>query len=97
MQKNVGGFDRRARFVLGPVLAIVGIAALAGAITLAAGTLGVALAAIALVVGAILTVTAVTRTCPMNSLLGVDTYRGEAEPDPTAEAGAEEPRAGRPS
>ncbi|ADB63044.1 hypothetical protein Htur_4224 (plasmid) [Haloterrigena turkmenica DSM 5511] len=94
MQKNVGGYDRGARFVFGPLLAIIGIAALGGLISLAAGTVGFALAAIALVVGAVLTITAVTQKCPMNGLLGIDTYRGGVES--RSEGGRDENRrAGR--
>lgn len=79
MQKNVGGYDRGARLVFGPLLAIIGIAALGGVIALTTGPLGFALAAIALVVGAVLTITAVTQKCPMNGLLGINTYRGGVE------------------
>jgi uncharacterized membrane protein HdeD (DUF308 family) len=68
MKKNVGGIDRTARLVVGPVLLLVGIAALVGAVPL--GTLG---AAVALVVGAILTVTGAVQRCPLNALFGVDT------------------------
>jgi NhaP-type Na+/H+ or K+/H+ antiporter len=68
MQKNVGGVDRIARLVVGPVVLLVGIAALAGAVPL--GTLGVA---VALLVGAVLTVTGAVQRCPLNALLGVDT------------------------
>jgi hypothetical protein len=79
MQKNVGGFDRTARFVVGPILIIVGLAAFGGLITLAAGTLGLVIAAVALLVGLVLAATAVTQKCPLNDLLGIDTYRGETE------------------
>jgi hypothetical protein len=75
MEKNVGGYDRLARFVVGPVLLLLGGAGLAGFVTLAAGTLGLALAGLALIVGAILAVTAVTQKCPLNSTLGLNTYR----------------------
>ncbi|RDZ56719.1 DUF2892 domain-containing protein, partial [Haloferax sp. Atlit-12N] len=40
MEKNVGGYDRITRAVLGPVLIVVGAASLAGFLTIAAGTLG---------------------------------------------------------
>jgi hypothetical protein len=75
MDKNVGGYDRLARFVVGPILLVVGLAAAGGLLSLAAGTAGLALAAVAILVGAILTVTAITQKCPLNSLLGLDTYR----------------------
>lgn len=75
MEKNVGGYDRIARFVLGPILVVVGAASLAGLLTLAAGTVGLALAGVLLLVGLVLSVTAVTQKCPLNSLLGLNTFR----------------------
>jgi hypothetical protein len=79
MEKNVGGYDRTARFVVGPILVLVGLASLGGLFTLAAGTLGLVLAAVALLVGLVLATTAVTQKCPLNRALGLNTYRGEAE------------------
>lgn len=93
MEKNVGGYDRYARAVVGPVLLIVGLAALGGVVTLAAGTLGLVVAAAAAVVGAILTVTAATQKCPLNRMLGLNTYRGS---DGDAQA-SESTESGRPS
>ncbi|MFC7079748.1 YgaP family membrane protein [Halorussus caseinilyticus] len=74
MQKNVGGFDRTVRLILGPVLLVVVLAWLLGAIALELW-----LAAVALLVGAILTVTGLTQKCPANSLLGMNTFRREGE------------------
>jgi len=74
MEKNVGGYDRLARFVLGPLLIILGIAAVTGIVSLGTGTLGVALAAVALLLGVVFTATAAMQTCVLNSLLGVNTY-----------------------
>ena len=68
MQKNVGGFDRKARLVVGPLLLIVGIATLVGVLPL-----GTFVAAIALVVGAVLAVTGAVQRCPLNALFGVNT------------------------
>ena len=79
MEKNVGGYDRIARFVVGPILVLVGIAAFGGLLTLAAGTLGLVLGAVALLVGLVLTTTAATQKCPLNSVLGMNTYRGGTE------------------
>ena len=79
MEKNVGGYDRIARFVVGPILVLVGLAALGGLLTLAAGTLGLVLAAVALLVGLVLATTAVTQKCPLNRALGLNTYRGRGE------------------
>ncbi|ELZ94807.1 hypothetical protein C440_07022 [Haloferax mucosum ATCC BAA-1512] len=75
MEKNVGGYDRIARAVLGPALIIVGAAALAGFLTIAAGTLGVVIAVAALLVGAVLATTAVTQKCPLNDALDFNTYK----------------------
>lgn len=78
MKKNVGGYDRMVRFVVGPVLLVVGLAGLGGLLTLATGTIGVALAVAALLVGAVFIVTATVQRCPLNRALGIDTYEGGA-------------------
>lgn len=83
MDKNVGGYDRTVRFIVGPILIVVGAAALGGFLTLAAGTLGVAFAGGAVLIGAVLTVTATTRKCPLNSAIGLNTY-GERSPQESA-------------
>lgn len=70
MDKNVGGFDRNARLVVGAILLIVALAWLLGAFALNPW-----LGAVAIVVGAILLATGATRKCPANSLLGLNTYR----------------------
>lgn len=75
MQKNVGGYDRSVRFVLGPILILVGIAAFGGFITLSAGALGLVLAGAAVVVGAVFTATAATQKCPLNAAIGMNTYK----------------------
>ncbi|MEF8775014.1 MAG: DUF2892 domain-containing protein [Haloarculaceae archaeon] len=75
MHKNVGGYDRIARFIVGPVLIIVGGAAFAGVIALAAGTLGLVLATVAVLVGAVLTVTATTQKCPLNAVIGLNSFQ----------------------
>ena len=78
MQKNVGGLDRIARLVIGPILILVGVAGYAGLLVLAVGPLPQALTAVvAFLVGTILLVTGLSRTCPMNRLLGVNTNRRE--------------------
>jgi hypothetical protein len=82
VEKNVGGLDRILRLVLGPVLLVVSGAALLGLLVL-----NPILAGVGLVVGAVLTVTGLTQTCPANSLLGMNTFdRGErVEEESTAE------------
>jgi hypothetical protein len=76
MEKNVGGLEEGIRTTLGWLLLVFSIGSLRGAIrtrpSLTAG---------ALVLGAILTVTGLTQTCPVNSLLGRNTYQ------PTEETG----------
>jgi uncharacterized membrane protein HdeD (DUF308 family) len=68
MERNVGGYDRLARLVVGPVLLLVGIVSLAEILPL-----GLPVAAVALVVGAVFLVTGLVQQCPLNSLLGVNT------------------------
>ena len=87
MQKNVGGYDRGVRFVLGPILILAGVAAFAGLVTLAGGTLGLVLAGAVVAVGAVLTTTATTQKCPLNAAIGMNTYKqrgsGRSMPEET--------------
>ena len=76
MNKNVGGMDRMARLVFGPLLVVAGIAGYAGVLVLAFGPLPQALTSVFLLgVGAILLVTGLTQKCPLNRVLGFNTYR----------------------
>ena len=69
MERNVGGFDRTARLVAGPLLALVGVAALLG--TIPGGTVvGVAL----LVVGLVFVGTGLTQRCLIHRVFGFDTF-----------------------
>lgn len=70
MEQNVGGMDRTARLVAGPLLLLVGVAVLA---EIAPG--GVAVGGAGLLLGAVFTVTGLTRKCILNQLLGVNTCR----------------------
>lgn len=70
MKHNVGPTDRTARLVLGLALAVVGLAGLAGAVDFAQ-----VVVALALVVGAVLVGTALTRVCLVYRLVGADTCR----------------------
>ncbi|MFC4448084.1 YgaP family membrane protein [Halorussus aquaticus] len=70
MQKNVGGLDEGIRITLGPLLVVLSIASLQGTVRLRP-----AVTAGALAVGAILTVTGLTQTCPANEAMGRDTRR----------------------
>lgn len=69
---NVGSTDRMVRLILGVVLLVAGLLPLFG-VTLVAG-LGVWQWAL-VVVGAVLVGTALMRTCPAYSLLGVSTNK----------------------
>lgn len=70
MERNVGGYDRLARLVVGPVLLIAGVAAIADLVSV-----GLPIAAVVLVVGAVLLTTGAVSQCPLNSLLGVNTCK----------------------
>jgi hypothetical protein len=85
MEKNVGGYDRIARFIAGPVLIVVGGVALGGFVTLAAGTLGLVLAGLAVLVGAVLTITATTQKCPLNAAVGLNTHKEGSTQQPPPE------------
>jgi len=83
MQENVGNADRLWRIGIGASLATVGL------MRLRSGRLGPALLFAS---GALLLESAITRVCPVNSLLGIDTRRipmfGEgASTGSSAEAG----------
>jgi len=76
MRENVGGADRTMRMVVGPGLLVLGYAALGGSRGRLPGLL-------AMLAGALVTETAVTRVCPLNEAFGVDTARrdfGDALP-----------------
>ncbi|OLZ40580.1 hypothetical protein A6E15_06055 [Natrinema saccharevitans] len=68
MKHNVGATDRNVRAVGGAVLAAVGVAILGGALEF-----GTAVGAVALLIGGVLVGTALTRTCLLYRILGVDT------------------------
>jgi hypothetical protein len=75
MDRNVGGYDRLGRFVIGAVLVIAGIGGYAGMLRVAVGPLPQALTAVVLVlIGGILLVTGYTRKCPINSVIGLNTF-----------------------
>ena len=79
-EKNVGGWDRLLRLVVGPVLLVVSAVAALGAIALSP-----LLTALSAIVGAVLTITGLTQKCPLNNLLGLNTYtdrtKTESEPE----------------
>lgn len=76
MDKNVGGFDRTWRIVVGPLLIVVGLAVFAGLLSLGSGTLmGLIVPALLVVFGAVFTWTAQTQQCPVNQAIGRNTFQ----------------------
>lgn len=73
LERNVGGTDRLVRFVVGPALVLVGAAVLVGILSVAPGWAGTGLAVGAVLVGGLITKSAVSRQCPGNALLGRNT------------------------
>lgn len=93
-QENVGGLDRVARLVVGPVLLACGLAALGGRLTLGLDEMRQLVGGgIGVVLGVGFAVTGVTRRCPVNRALGVDTHRGRGETAADEPVG-EKPRIG---
>ncbi len=68
MKANVGGMDRIVRAILGIVLLALGIWALQNVLQW-----------VAIIVGAILLITALVSFCPIWSLLKINTAKKEAE------------------
>lgn len=68
MEQNVGGYDRIARLIAGPLLLVVGLASVAELLPL-----GMAVGVAAAVVGLVFVVTGTTKFCILNRLLGLDT------------------------
>jgi len=66
MQENVGNADRSVRFILGPSLMGLGLTALGARQGRSAGLASI-------VTGALILESAITRVCPVNFLLGIDT------------------------
>jgi hypothetical protein len=68
METNIGSTDRAVRLVVGTVLAVSGVAVLAGV-----SSLGPVVGGVALLLGAILVGTALANVCLLYELVGVDT------------------------
>ena len=85
MEKNVGGYDRIARLVLGPILVIAALGIYFEMFAVA-GLLGAALIVGGLLVGSVFVVTGATQVCPLNRALGLDTYRGDTTEETTPES-----------
>lgn len=75
MERNVGGMDRTARLVVGPLLVIVGLAMVVGLVPLSGGAaITVGLPVLLLIVGGVLVGTGGVQKCPINEAAGVNTY-----------------------
>jgi hypothetical protein len=80
MQENIGDIERWLRVAAGGALIFGGARALSAR--------GAALApALMLASGALVLETALTRVCPLNALLGVDTRKSRSTPEQLSEAG----------
>ncbi len=74
MERNVGGLDRQARLVVGPLLVVAGIVVGLELLDLGLGsTAVVALGAVLVVIGAVLVGSGVAQKCPVNAVLGINT------------------------
>jgi hypothetical protein len=78
MERNVGGSDRWLRIGLGAILLAVGILSFAGMFAAGGGTGMLVLRSLVVLVGAVFAVTGLVQTCPINSLLGINTFEGRA-------------------
>ena len=77
MERNLGGTDRTARIALGVLLTIAGMLIVsAGGGPETPASLKV-LAGVLLVVGGVLFAVAGTQKCPVNAVLGRNTFREE--------------------
>jgi len=66
MKENVGRVDRLGRAVIGPALAAFGYTRLGGRAGRVSGL-------VAMITGVLIVESAITRVCPVNALLGLDT------------------------
>jgi hypothetical protein len=78
MKENVGTVDRIARTVVGPALLAIGY-------TRWGGDHGQTSGLLAMGAGLLLVETAITRVCPLNAVLGMDTREHELVEDDVAE------------
>ena len=68
--KNVGGMDRKLRLTVGPLLAIFGLLAMI------AFPFNLIVEILMIVIGVVFIVTGYINYCPINTALGVNTYKG---------------------
>lgn len=67
MNQNVGDTDRTIRSIVGPALIALGYARLGG-------SHGHPIGLLSMMAGVALAESAITRVCPLNYMLGIDTY-----------------------
>ena len=79
MKENVGRKDQLVRSIVGPALMLLGYHAWGGKHGRPAGLL-------AMLAGGLISETAVTRTCPLNEVFGVDTRERPLISGPSARA-----------
>lgn len=72
-EKNVGGIHRTGRYVLAPVLTVLGIGILAGWLSAALGVVGTVVGIAAVFGGVVSFVEAHTQKCPGYAVMGIDT------------------------
>ena len=87
MEKNVGNTDRLVRFVVGGLLAVVGLAQIGGVLSLAAGTTGLVVGVVAIVFGLVLVGTGYTQSCLLYGPLGINTAKRESASEEESEPG----------
>lgn len=85
MEKNVGGYDRIARLVVGPILVVLGVASYLGYVLAVSDTLGYAVAGLAVLVGPVFVVTGVLQRCVLNSLVGTNTAESGSGSSPDSD------------
>lgn len=70
METNVGGMDRTARLIIGVLGVLAG-----GAILLGYLEFGTTIGAVVVIIGLALLISGVTRKCPLNGVLGINTAK----------------------
>jgi uncharacterized membrane protein YjfL (UPF0719 family) len=75
MERNVGGLDRLARLVVGPLFVFGGLLVVLDLTPFVASTaVRTGVAVVLLVLGGILLGTGAVQKCPLNRTVGVDTH-----------------------
>lgn len=72
-EKNVGGIHRTGRYVLSPVLVVLGLAVLTGWLSVAPGLTGAVVGVVAVFAGVVSYIEARTQKCPGYTVMGINT------------------------